>query len=768
MMHIKPRILTALVLGVYSAASWAMHPFVVRDIRVEGIQRTEPGTVFSYLPVKVGQTMTDAKAEATIKALYATGFFRDVEVEHQGDVLVIVVQEQPAIADIEISGNKEFKTKDLTKALSQIGLSKGRIFDRSMLERAELELRQEYYSRGKYGVAITTTVTPLARNRVSLSFAIDEGPVAKIRQITVVGNHAYHEKTLLDLFTLTTPGWFTWITKDDQYSKQKLEGDLEKLRSFYLDNGYLAFRVNSTQVSITPDKTAIYITVNITEGAKYTVSGVSLAGKTVLPRPAIEKLIKIKPGQVFSQKLLTQSTKAIGDALADKGYAFANVNAVPKLDPVKHVVSFTFMVDPGRRVYVRRINITGNEVTRDEVIRREMRQMEGGLYSAKKINLSRQRLNRLGYFSDVNVETPAVPGKPDQVDLDVNVKERPTGSIMLGAGYSSTDGVILSGSISKQNVFGSGNAVDLQISTGQVNSVYSLSYTNPYYTPDGVSLGYDIYKRNVDASYIGTIADYTSKTLGADVRLGVPLNEIDTINWGLGYEWNQLGVFADSPPEYIDFVNQFGSSNTTLRGSVGWQRDTRNSAIFPTKGNLQSVYVETGLPGGTLKYYKINYQDQWFHPITSDFTLMLNGQLGYGNGFNGKPLPFFKNFYVGGNTTVRGYQYGTLGPKDVNGNAIGGNESVIGNAELFFPMPGLAESKSVRMSVFLDGGGSWGPGDYLGRYSKFSVSDLRYSSGVALTWLSPIGPLKFSVGKPLNPKPGDQTQTFQFLLGSVF
>ena len=758
----KPTLLATLLAALYSTSALALQPFTVKDIRVEGIQRTEAGTVFSYLPVKVGEMMDDEKAAAAIKALYATGFFKDVRLEVENDVLIVQLEERPAISQIEFSGTKEFTKEQLKEGLKQIGLTEGRIFDKSMLDKAEQELKRQYFSRGKYAVDITTTVTPLERNRVALNFNVSEGQIAKIRQINIVGNRDFKEKDLLDLFSLSTPGWLTWYSKSDQYSKQKLSADLEILRSFYLNQGYLEFTIDSTQVSITPEKTDIYITVNLTEGPKYTVSDVKLAGDMLVPEEDLRKLIAIKPGEIFSREKLTESTKKIGDRLGNEGYAFANVNAAPELDKEKHQVSFTFFIDPGRRVYVRHINITGNSRTRDEVLRREMRQMEGGWYSGEKINRSRERIDRLGYFSDINVETPAVSGTTDQVDVNYNVTEKATGSVLLGAGFSSTDGLVLSGSVSQNNVFGTGNQLAVQVNSGKVNRVYSLSYTNPYYTVDGISLGYDLYKRNVDSTSLTAIGNYKSSTLGGGVRMSVPLNEIDSINLGLNYEKTDLTLSSSSPQRYLDFVNEFGASNKTLRGDIGWARDTRDSLTYPTKGRLQRIFGEIGLPPADLKYYKLSYQQQWFYPLSQDFTLMLNGEIGFGNGYGGKPLPFFKNFYAGGNTSVRGYDSGSLGPKDTNGDSLGGNRRLVGNAEIFFPFPGLKNDKSVRLSTFVDGGSAFGVGE------QFNLGNLRYSAGVAVSWFSPIGPLKFSLAQPLNAKPEDKKQRFQFTLGTSF
>lgn len=760
--------LTLALAAVFAAHSaWAEEPFIVKDIRVEGIQRTEAGTVFSYLPVKVGDVMTDEKTAAAIKALYATGFFKDVRLEARDGVVIVTVEERPSIATITLIGIKEFSADDLKAGLKQTGLAEGRVLDRAMLDKAEQELQRQYFNRGKYAVEIKSTLTPLERNRVAVQFDVVEGDSAKIQQISIVGNQAFKEKELLKQFSSTTSGWLTWYTKSDQYSKSRLAGDIEALRSFYLNRGYLEFNVDSTQVSISPDKQGIYITVNITEGPQYKVSDVKLAGQMLVPEAELQKLITIKPGEVFVRDRLTETTKKIGDRLGNDGYAFANVNAVPELDKEKSTVAFTLFVDPGRRVYVNRINVAGNTKTRDEVVRREIRQMEGAHYDAGKINRSRERLDRLGYFSEVNIETPSVPGTTDQVDVNVSVAEKSTGNIMLGAGFSSSEGLVLSGSVSQSNVFGTGNRLSAQINSGSVNTVYSLSYTNPYYTLDGVSLGYDVYRRDVDATSLDNVADYKTSTYGAGVRFGLPVNERDFISFGLTYEQTSLSTTATSGVQY-EFVQEFGEDNDTLRLDTAWARDTRNSFLFPTKGVFQRVAAEMGTPAGSLQYYKLSLQHQQFFPLSNSFTLMLNAEAGIGDGLSGKPLPFFKNFYAGGTSSVRGFENGTLGPKDINGDALGGDTRVIANAELFFPLPGLKDDQSLRMSAFIDAGAAFGPRDQNGLYEKFAFDDLRYSAGVAILWVSPLGPLKFSLAQPLVEKDGDKTEVFQFTLGSTF
>lgn len=759
----KKTLMAGLLSTLFVSSASAFDAFVVRDIRVEGLQRTEAGTVFNYLPVKTGETMTDEKASQAIKALFATGFFKDVRIEVEGDALVVIVEERPAIASVDFVGMKAFDKDQLRKALRDVGLAESRIFDRAMLEKSEQEVKRQYLSKGYYAAKVTTTVTPLERNRVGVSFNVEENEVAKIKQINIVGAKVFEEKELLELFALQEPGWLTWYTKNDQYSKQKLSGDLETLRSFYLDRGYLEFAVDSTQVSISPDKQDIYITINVKEGERYSVSSVKLAGNLLLPDEELKNLVKVKPGEIYSREKLTDTTKSISDRLGNDGYAFANVNAAPELNKEKRDAAFTIFVDPGRRVYVRRINVTGNNKTRDEVIRREMRQMESAWYDGAKINKSRSRVDRLGYFDEVTVETPPVPGTSDQVDVNVNVKEKPTGSLMLGAGFSSTEKLVLSTSINQQNLFGSGKSLGLQVNTSKVNKVYSVSFTDPYYTVDGVSRGFDVYRRTTNTSRLNYIATYDISSIGGGVRYGIPIGEDDTIALGASVDSTTLSVNTNSPLRYQDFVRDNGSKFSTVVGSLGWVKDTVDSRIFPTKGYMQRIYGEVGLPGANMKYYRANYQYQHFWPITRSMTLMLNGEGGIANGYGGKELPFWKNFYAGGIGSVRGYEGSTLGARDPNtGYAMGGTRRLVGNVELLFALPGMGQDKSVRLSAFVDAGQVWA------KEESVALSDLRYSMGVALAWTSPMGPLKFSLAKPFKNQPGDRLQRLQFQMGTTF
>ena len=763
----KLRYIPALVLSLFSQQVLALEPFVVKDIRVEGLQRTEAGTVFNYLPVQVGDIMSDEKATQAIKSLYNTGFFKDVRIEADGEVLVVTVQERSAVAKIDFSGNKSFPSDKMMEGLKQIGISEGLIFDKSQLDRAEQEIKRQYLAQGKYGATVKTVVSPLERNRVGVRFEIEEGVVAKIRDINIVGNNAFSLDDLRAEFLLTTPNWMSWWNKDDQYSKQKLTADLETLKSFYMNKGYLEFSIDSTQVSISPDKQDIYITVNVTEGEKYTISDVKLAGELQVPQEDLLPLIKIAKDDVFNRQMVTESSKAISDKLGNEGYAFANVNAIPEIDKVNHTAAFTFFVDPGKRVYVRRINLTGNTRTRDSVLRREMRQLESSWYAGDKIARSKERLERLQYFDTVDIETPAVPGTTDQVDLNINVAERSTGSVQFGAGLSSNEGVVLGVTVNQQNFLGTGNRVSAQINTGRVNKTYSLSYTDPYFTPDGISRGFDLYRRDVDTQSLD-IGTYNSSSYGAGVRFGLPLSERDFFSAGLTADYTKIELSNNSPKQYLDFCgNSNGCSNSSLQLSVGWTHDSRDNVLFPNKGVLQRLTAEASVPGLDLQFYKLEYKHAWYKEVFKDTTLLLNGELGYAGSYGSDKYPFFKNFYIGGVNSVRGYDNGAIGPRDVDLTtnqdfAIGGTRRVLANAEIFIPVPLLKNSSQFRLSAFFDAGNVYADNESL------SLGELRYSTGVGVSWFSPFGPLKLVFAKALNAKENDQTQTLQFQLGQQF
>src|SRR5882672_4661246 len=739
------------------AAAQSFPPFVVKDIRVEGLQRTEAGTVFSYLPVKVGETMNEEKARQAVRALYATGFFQDVRLEADNEVLVVLVQERPAIAQVDFAGMKEFEPDNIKKALRELGLAEGRIFDRALLDAAEQEMKRQYLSRGLYATAVQVTVTPLERNRVAINITVTEGDVAKIRGINIVGARAFSEDELIDQFVLRTPGWLTWYTKHDRYARERLAADLETLRSFYQNRGYLDFNIESTQVQITPDRLGIYLTVNVTEGEKYTVTGVRLSGQMLVPREELERLVQLRTGDVFSREKLAASTKAITDRLGNDGYAFANANAIPDVDKEKRTVAFNIVIDPGRRVYVRRIDVAGNTKTRDEVVRREMRQIEGAYYDASKIQLSRRRIDRTSYFSEVNVETQPVEQNPDQVDILYSLKERPTGALLFGLGFSNVEKLALSASLTQSNVFGTGNFLSFNVNSGSVNKVYSLSFLNPYWTVDGVSQGFDVYRRKTNASQL-VVGAYATDTYGGGIKFGYPISEYSRIDTGFNMERVRLDTFDTSPVQYLTFVDQFGHQYTYGALTAGWARDTRDSLIQTNAGSLTRVNSE--IASGDLQYYRLGFQQQYYVPLTRIYTFFAGLDVGFAEGYSDKPLPFFKNYYAGGPGSVRGYSALSLGPTDALGTVLGGNRKLTGGMEVLFPVPGALQDKSLRLAWFVDGGNVF--------FNRYQLNDLRYSTGLSFSWSSPFGPLRLSFAQPLNAKSTDHVQRLQFTFGTAF
>jgi outer membrane protein insertion porin family len=759
----------AAALALCAGHALAVNPFVVKDIRVEGIQRTEAGTVFSYLPVRVGETFDDEKSIAAIKALYATGFFKDVRLEEENGVLVVLVEERPAIYTVDFTGTKEFEKDVLVKALKEIGVGETKIFDKASVDRAEQELKRQYLSHGLYGVKITTTVTPIERNRVTVMFNVDEGDIARIKGINIVGNTHFSDKDLRQQMALSTSGWFTWYSKADQYSKTKLSGDIEALKSFYLNQGYLEVNIESTQVSITPDKKDIYLTINITEGEKYTVSAVKLEGEMFGREEELKTLLLLKPGKVYSGELLTATNKRLADRLGTFGYAFANVNANPEIDREKRQVAFTFFIDPGKRAYVRHMTISGNTTTRDEVIRREFRQFESSWYDGNKIKMSRDRVDRLGYFKEVTIDTPETQGTSDQVDVNLTVVEKPTGNFMVGGAFSQAEKFTFTAAIQQANFAGSGNTVGLELNTSRYSRTIAFSQTNPYFTDDGVSRSFELYLRTTRPPALN-IGSFTVKQTGGRLSFGVPFSENDTVFFGAGLERTTIETDDSSPQRYKDYVREFsgipsgvGSATTNaLPLTAAWGRDSRDSAITPTVGRYQRANIEIDLVGNS-KYLRAVYEQQWYRPLTKMITLALKGEIDYGKGLSGHAYPVFKNFYGGGIGSVRGYLSSSLGVVDsINGDALGGAKRLIGNAELQMPFPGGGPDRSLRWFGFLDGGQVYQEGQ------KMRASELRFSTGLGVSWISPVGPLKLSYAKPLNPKEGDRLERFQFQMGTGF
>jgi len=768
--------------------------FLVEDIQVKGLQRISVGTVYNYLPVNVGDKFSLDNAASAIKALFKTGFFKDISLEREGSTLIVNVVERPSIAKIIFEGNKDLSKDDLTKALKKIGLAEGKVFDQQVLDKVEQELSRQYFSHGKYGLKITTEVSNLTRNRVGIHIKISEGRVAKIKQINIVGNNVFDDKTLLRNLELNTSNLLSFYTKDDQYSKQKLSGDLETLRSYYLDRGYINFNIESTQVAITPDKKDIYVTINVKEGDIYTLEKVKLAGNLVVAPPELIKLVKLGPGEIFSRKNATETSKAISERLGDDGYAFANVNMIPEINEAKKTVDMTFFVDPGKRVYVRRINMKGNSKTRDEVLRREMRQMESSWASSSKIERSKTRLERLGYFEEVNVETPPVTGTADQIDVNYSVVEKPSGNLSAGVGFSQVQGIVLNANIAQDNVFGSGKRVNVAFNNSDFSTSYQFGFFNPYFTVDGVSQGYNLGYTKRDAGQVN-IANYSTNVMNAGMNFGIPLNEFDSLRFDLDAKHTELSTTSFSSNEICDFINgnngvdqctnntnTIGAVNTrpivkatgdtflTLSPSIGWTHDTLNRAIFPNKGGQQRFSALATVPGSDLEYFKVSYKHQLYLPLAKDFTFRLQAEAAYGDGY-GKTdnLPFFENYFGGGTGSIRGFKNNTVGPRDSNGFSFGGSSKIIGNAEMFFPVPFMPETKSVRLGTFLDAGAI---------NNSFKVDNMKYSVGVSGEWLSPFGALSVSAALPLNDVSsttlsngtivGDQKQMFQFNFGQNF
>jgi outer membrane protein insertion porin family len=749
----------ALAAALTAGSAWAVEPFAVKDIRVEGLQRSDAGTVFASLTFRIGDTYSDEKGAAALRALFATGLYKDVRIDIDGDVVVVIVEERPVIANIDFVGMKEFDKDQLTKALRDFGISEGQPFDKALADRAEQELKRQYLTRSLYGAEVVTTVTPQERNRVNLSFTITEGAPAKISEIRIVGNHAFSESTLKDLFDLNDSGWLNFYTKADRYSRAKLDADLETLRAYYLNRGYLEFAVESTQVAISPDKQNISITVNVKEGQPFIVSSVKLEGDYLGKEPDFRTLVQIKPGQPYQAEAVSQTSRAMTDRFGTFGFAFAKIDTRPDIDRANGTVAITITADPSRRVYVRRINVAGNTKTRDEVVRREFRQFESSWYDGRKIKLSRDRVDRLGYFSEVNVDTAEVPGSPDQVDLTITVKEKATGNLQIGAGFSSADKLSLSGAIKQDNVFGSGNYLGLEVNTSKYSRTLDVSTVDPYFTVDGISRYIDVYYRT-QRPLNSQGEEYELVSPGASIRFGVPFSEYDTVFFGIGFE--STTIKGDNLPlNYRKYVYEFGTTSNTVPLTIGWARDSRDSALVPTSGKLTSINFDWGLTGQA-KYLRTTAKYQQYVPLSTRFTFGFNADASWGAGLGGHEYPIFKNFYGGGLGSVRGFEQNSLGPVDVTGAFIGGNRKLNLNSELYLPVPGTGNDRTLRLFLYMDAGNVWGEDD------KLSLDSLRASAGAGMTWVSPVGPLKISFGNPIRKKPGDRIQRLQFQIGTAF
>ncbi|MEM7194406.1 MAG: outer membrane protein assembly factor BamA [Pseudomonadota bacterium] len=758
-------VLGAIVASLSVLSAHAIEPFIISDIRVEGLERLDEGTVFNYLPLKVGDEMNDEEAQISIKELFRTGFFRDVKLEQDGGTLVVQIQERPSIAKLTIKGNKELETEALRQGLETSGIVEGRIFNQGKLEQVSREIKNTYLSLGRYSAEVTTDVEDLGDNKVALSIDINEGRVARIKKINIIGATKISASTLKDEMELRDRRGFSLFSKRNQYSRQKLEADVESIRSYYLNRGYHDFEITSTNVQISPNKQDIFISISLSEGERYVFGGAVVEGAESTGISGLDSLIRIQQGEAFSQQEVSASRAAIADRLADEGYAFVEVKPIYDTDRENLVVSTVFSVVPNQRVYVRRINISGNAYTRDEVIRRELRQFEGAWYSAAALRKSRGRLQRLGFFTSVQIETPAVPGTTDQIDVNVIVSERDTGSIQLSAGYSDSDGTIIGASYQQRNLLGTGRELTVEISNSDASRVASVDYVNPYHTEDGISRGFNLTTRRIDSSEVDT-AEYVLNTDSAGINYRIPISESNSITLGGTLEFLDLESTDETPPEILRVIEETPEADNVVL-TIGLAKDTRDDFFFPTRGANGSASLEISVPGSDFEYYKLNLQGAAYYPLTDNLTLKGSLGLGYGDGFGDSSetgLPFYKNYFAGGSRSVRGFDGRSLGPRDTGPTPapLGGDRRVLVNAELLFPPFGESIDKDKRVGIFIDGGQVYGPDEDL------DLGELRYSAGLAFNWFSPLGPFSLSYGIALNDEEDDELEEFQISFGTVF
>ena len=768
------------ILFSFATSVAAFDRFVVSDIRLEGLERIADGTLLNYLPIQVGDPVDEQQTAYALRQLYKTGFFKDVELARDGDVLVVKVVERPAIADVKFNGNNDIEDEQLEEILKDIGIVKGRVFDPSALDKIEQGLKQQaYYSRGKYAVRIDTKVTELERNRVDIEIDISEGVIARIKQVNIVGNTVFDDQTLLAELQLGVPGFWDWFSSMDEYAKPKLAADLESIKSYYQDRGYIRFNIESTQVSITPDKKDIYITINVSEGEQYRISEVKLAGDLVVDEEQLRPLLLMKPGELFSRREMTEGKDLLTRRLGNEGYAFARVNVIPEIDDESREVKLTYFLEPGKKVYVRRINFIGNFKTHDEVLRREMRLMEGGELANSKLERSKIRLQRLSYVEEVSIDKDPVAGTDDLVDINVTITERLSGSFNIGAGFSQTQGFVFNLGLQMENLFGTGQRLALNFNNDDANKVYSVSFTDPYYTVDGISRTFNFSYRERDAAE-EDINNFLTNTYGANIIYGIPLTEFDSIRLGIGFENTDLirGTLTQSSTDVLEFLNLYGEGKVDENGDfieasiqaitlvASYTHDTRNRTIFATQGSSQSVILDMTAPDSDLEYYKLTYRNKFYFDLSHDLTLLLNSDIAFGDGYgDDEVLPFYERFYAGGLRTVRGFDSNSLGPRDeLTNDPRGGDIRTVAGAEFIFPIPFMEKSpRSVRLSAFYDIGNV-----YLKDEGGFDKDTLRSSIGVSFVWLAPIGPLQFSWAQPIEEEPGDDTQNFQFSIGSFF
>lgn len=738
-------------------------PFVVGDIRVEGVERLEVGTVLNYLPVRSGETFSQEDARRAIRALYDTGLFRDVSFYRENDILVVEVDERPAITEINLDGDFSIEEEQLLASLEQIGLARGRIFDRSVFSQINQVLREQMYSRGKYGMQLDTEVRELDRDRVAVDITLREGKAARIRQINIIGNEAFSDAELKELMDSGIPGPLSLWSSADEYSRTQLEGDLENIRSHYLNRGYADFNISSSQVTITPDRKEIYISLNLDEGEQYTFGSIEIEGDLPVPKEELEQQIVMQEGDTFSRQRLIETRSGIADRLAEEGYAFANINITPQPDEEDRRIDVRFNVEPGKKVHVRRITFSGHVATEDVVYRRELRQFEGAQYSPAAVDRSRVRLQRLPQVQNVEVSTRRVSGRDDQVDIEFTLTERPTGSFSVGAGLSSNQGIVFNIGLQQKNLFGTGRDLNLNVDTSEDNRRFIVRYTNPYYTDWGMSRSLRVEYEETDPTRIIDTRNYFSDRLAVGFDYGVPISEYESVDLGLGVEGTRIGTTDSTPGDIRDYLDERGNEFAYLKGNIGYRHDSRNRTIFADKGSLHRVWSSIVLPGGDLEFAKLGYAFEGYASLTDSLVFSPSFRLDWGSGYAGdEDLPFFERFFAGGIRSVRGYAGGTLGPKFDNGDPSGGDLRTVGSLELVFPPPFSPESADTRLSAFYDFGTVFENAD------AYDVNELRTSVGLSFNWRSPIGPLSFSIADALNPQDGDETETFQFTIGTLF
>ena len=766
------RLLLTIFIILMNFSVFAEKSALISDIKIEGLQRVEPGLVFNNIPFEINDPIGAVDVSSTIKLLYKTGQFKDISLEQEGTQIIIVVNEKPVISELNFFGVEAFQDDKLKIGLSQMNFAAGLVFDKTDLKKVEQEIARQYLSLGKYTASVEAEAIPLERNRMQVNIYVEEGSISRIKEINVIGNRLFTTESLLDNFNLKVTNILSWYNKDDRYSRQVLNGDLENLRSFYMDRGYLDFKINSSLIRISENKRHVYIDISVDEGNKYTFAKSKLSGKYEnVPELLLQAQIGTYEGNVFSRSQVTQTTARINQILGDYGYAFSNANAIPEIDKEERTVGFNYFIDPGKKIYVRRINFFGNEKTKDSVIRRELRQFESSWYSKKKVDRSRERLSRTQYFDNIDLQTSNVPGVTDQIDLNFQVVERNTGKLMLGAGVSSGEGLVGTFTVSQSNFLGTGNTVSSSVSTGEVNKTYALSYQDPYWTDDGVSRTFGAYRKDVNTSDLST-ASYNTFSYGTNIDFTIPLSEYNSIAFGATLDLTDIELGANATQDYIEYCRSISGSTTatdcnsdSLSISASYGKDTRNNAQFPTAGQVFRTTAQVGLPVFDMNYYILSGKAEKYWPIDGGMSFKLKGTVGLADAYGDKKFPFFKNFFMGGATTIRGYDQASVGEKTLNIatgelETTGGKTSLLGSAELFFPPPGLKNVQSFRLSTFVDGGGVFKNG--------VDGDEARFSAGIGAVWLSPFGPLSITYAKPLNEGTNDKVTELQFGMGGVF